>query len=72
MYHSLAVLTGDVRLQPSTKCLVYNATTVTRIQDGGCLTTRVMVEYVEGRDEELMGVLLFVAGKMAGVSPDEV
>ena len=70
--NSLAVLTGDIRLKATAKCLVHDAATVARIQHGGSLTARVMVENVESRNEELVSVLLLVAGKMAGMGPHKV
>jgi hypothetical protein len=71
-YDSLAVLASDVRLKPPSKRLVHDAAAVSRVEDGGRLTTGVMVEHVEGGDEELVSVLLLVAGQVAGVGPHEV
>ena len=68
----LAGLTLHVRLKPSVVCLVHDAAAVARLGHRRSLPTRVVVEDVEDRDEELVRVLLLVASQVAGVGPDQM
>lgn len=59
--HLLASLALYIGLQSPIVCLVYNATTVSRLSHSWRLPSRVMVEYIENSNEELVCVLLLVS-----------
>lgn len=61
-----ALETGDVTLEHPLKRLVHHTLAVSR----GSI--RVLMDAIEERDKEFMGVLLFVASELLGVSPHGV
>lgn len=69
----MADLAGDVRLQSSSEDLVNDAAAVVWIVGFFPIVIfAVSVQHIKSSDEELVSVLLLVAGEMSCVSPDQV
>ena len=71
-HYSLACLALYIRLQSTIEGLVHDTATVAWLSDCRGLTARVMVKNVENGNEELVCILLFVAGQVSCVGPDQM
>ena len=67
--YTCARLTGDIRLQFSSKYPVYKAVALVLAGNRWSLPPGLLVQHVQYRDEELVGVLLLITGQVTGMCP---